>query len=403
MQSVHDPAELPSVLERWNASIATGAPFEMTFPLRGADGLFRPFLTRVSPQRNENGDVVRWFGVNTEVGAQLRAEQELLAVEARYRTLTEAMPQMVWSARPDGFQDFYNTRWYEFTGAPVGSVDGERWTEMFHPDDREHALELWRRSLETGEPYEIESRLRHRAGEYRWTLGRALPARDSAGQIIRWIGTCTDIHEAKRSVEQNDLLRRELVHRIKNFVTVIAGLVRFSARRFPLAAAFAADLEARIVALGSANDFVRPAKQGSIQAAAPTLHAMLRELLKPYETFDEPRISIEGEDLPVGGEATAPIALTFHELATNTVKYGALSGPSGTVRINTRLVGQELVANWLERGGPPVQAPTSTGFGSVLTEMSIERQLGGKLQRSWSLDGLEVEISVRADQLTGPE
>jgi PAS domain S-box-containing protein len=122
--------------------------------------------------------------------------------EAKFRTIADAMPQMVWSTLPDGFHDYYNQQWYDFTGAPAGTTDGEGWNGMFHPEDQPHAWELWRQSLATGATYEIEYRLRHRSGEYRWVLGRALPVRNEDGAIVRWMGTCTDIHEQKRAQEE---------------------------------------------------------------------------------------------------------------------------------------------------------------------------------------------------------
>ena len=91
------------------------------------------------------------------------------------RSLADAIPQQVWVTRADGYHEYYNRRWYEFTGMPFGSTDGEGWNGMFHPDDQDRAWEVWRHSLATGEPYEIEYRLRHHSGAYRWTLGRAQP------------------------------------------------------------------------------------------------------------------------------------------------------------------------------------------------------------------------------------
>ena len=119
----------------------------------------------------------------------------LVASEARLQAITDSVDQMIWSTRPDGFHDFYNKRWYDYTGVPEGSTDGEAWNGMFHPDDQARAWETWRHSLATGEPYHIEYRLRHRTGVYRWVLGRAQPVRDDAGNITRWFGTCTDIQE----------------------------------------------------------------------------------------------------------------------------------------------------------------------------------------------------------------
>ena len=106
-----------------------------------------------------------------------RTSRERDEQESKFRILADTMPQMVWSTRADGFHDYYNARWYEFTGMPVGSTNGEAWNGMFHPDDQDRAWAVWRHSLATGDPYEIEYRLRNAKGEYRWTLGRALPMR----------------------------------------------------------------------------------------------------------------------------------------------------------------------------------------------------------------------------------
>ena len=133
-----------------------------------------------------------------EVAERARAEAEL-------RTLAEMMPQLVWSTTPDGYHDYYNERWYAFTGMPrpgdpAASAEGWNWKNYLHPDDYERTLEAWGHSLRTGEPYEIEYRFKeHATGQYRWFIARAVPARDDAGRITRWFGTCTDIHDQKLS------------------------------------------------------------------------------------------------------------------------------------------------------------------------------------------------------------
>jgi PAS domain S-box-containing protein len=115
--------------------------------------------------------------------------------EGKFRAIANSIDQMVWSALPDGSHDYFNERWYEYTGVPHGSTDGEAWNGMFHPEDQDRALEAWRHCLTTGDPYRIEYRLRHHSGEYRWVLGSAQPVRDDRGAITRWFGSCTDIEE----------------------------------------------------------------------------------------------------------------------------------------------------------------------------------------------------------------
>ena len=330
--------------------------------------------------------------------AEREARQAANDSDLRFRTLADTMPQMVWSTLPDGYHDYFNARWYEFTGAPPGTTDGEGWSDMFHAEDQERAWTVWGNSLATGAPYQIEYRLRHRDGTYRWVLGRALPIRDDDGQITRWFGTCTDIHEQKLALEEREVISQELSHRIKNIFSVIAGLIQFAARSHPEAAGLATDLRQRITALGRAHDFVRPHSPSSRpHLAQDSLVGLLEELFAPYQSAPGQRIMVRGDDVPIDDRAATPLALLFHELATNASKYGALSVDTGSVVLMVRRDGSEVVLDWCEAGGPPVTAPGEThGFGTQLVELSAVRQLGGAVERAWRPEGLEVTVRVPA-------
>lgn len=214
-QSVHDPVALPKVLERWQASIATGRPFDMVFPLRGADGQYRPFLTRISPQADESGAVTGWFGTNTDISAQAKAEQALRDSEAQFRTFAQAMPNHVWSATPDGMLDWFNAQVYQYSGAVPGDLDGQAWASIVHPDDIAAAAAGWGASLTAGTPYQAEFRLRRNDGLFRWHIARALPIHGPSGEITRWIGTNTDIEDQKNTAEALEHLNNTLEQRVE--------------------------------------------------------------------------------------------------------------------------------------------------------------------------------------------
>jgi PAS domain S-box-containing protein len=164
------------------------------------------FDVSYSPVRTAAGAVAGVLCIVSETTARVTAMRRAEASEARLQAIADSVDQMIWSTRADGFHDYYNRRWYEFTGVPQGSTDGEAWNGMFHPDDQPRAWAIWNQSLETGAPYHIEYRLRRHDGVYRWVLGRAQPDRDASGRIVRWYGTCTDIHDLK---EAEDALREE--------------------------------------------------------------------------------------------------------------------------------------------------------------------------------------------------
>jgi PAS domain S-box-containing protein len=331
-------------------------------------------------------------------------QQALLERERRFSVLADTMPQMVWSARPDGFCDYFNARWYAFTGMVPGTCDGSEWINLLHPEDAACAWAQWQQSLATCVPYEIEYRLRNADGAYRWTLGRAVPMHNSDGTVARWFGTCTDIDEHKRLAEQRVLISQELSHRIKNIFSIISGMISLSARRYPEARDMAEDLRERILALGRAHDFVRPHAQASHPGrVANSLTGALRQLFLPYDTEDGPRITISGDDHAIDDQAATPLALLFHELATNAAKYGALSREGGKVHLAIARIGDRMAFDWRETGGPEItKPPDHAGFGAQLIEIGGARQLGGELRRVWLPEGLHFALEVPAAALCRP-
>ncbi len=128
------------------------------------------------------------------------SQDTLTETPGSLRLLADALPQLVWSTRPDGFHDYFNQRWYDYTGTTPQQTQGEGWAALLHPDDVPRTQDRWQRALQTGEPYEMEYRFKRASdGAYRWFLARALPIKDDAGRVTRWFGTCTDIDDQKQA------------------------------------------------------------------------------------------------------------------------------------------------------------------------------------------------------------
>jgi PAS domain S-box-containing protein len=199
LEQIH-PEDRPRVDRSIHAVIdGVGDRWQDEYRFRRADGSYAYVLDRGYVIRDAQGRASRMIGAMLDLSERTRAEAALRQSEERLRAITDSVDQMIWSTLPDGFHDYFNQRWYDFTGVPEGSTDGEGWSEIFHPEDRDRAWETWERSLKTGAPYHIEYRLRHRSGAYRWVLGRAQPVRDEGGEIVRWYGTCTDIQDIKEA------------------------------------------------------------------------------------------------------------------------------------------------------------------------------------------------------------
>lgn len=226
------------------------------------------------------------------------------------------------------------------------------------------------------------------------------PVKDGHGRIVGASKIARDITERRRALDQQQMLLREMDHRIKNLFTLAAGVVSLSAQAASSPEALAAAVHDRLTALSRAHTLTLPRRSidavGTAQAT--TLHALITTIVAPYED-QQARITISGADCPVSGHAITSLALLFNEFATNAAKYGSLSLPGGIVTVACSREGDLMQIVWTERGGPPVLAPgVSEGFGSVLAAGTVERQLAGELVRDWEPDGLVIRLSASIDR-----
>jgi PAS domain S-box-containing protein len=191
----------------------------------------RHVVMRAAPIRDAAGAVTGVVLAQMDITERRRTERALVESEQRFRTITNAMPQMVWTAHPDGRIDYHNDQFYQFVGIGPGEADGTAWADaVLHPDDRQAGREIWQRSVTRGEPYEMTYRLRHHSGEYRWILARALPVRGADGGILKWLGTDTDIHEKKlaedalqEASQRKDEFLAMLAHELRNPLAPISA------------------------------------------------------------------------------------------------------------------------------------------------------------------------------------
>jgi two-component sensor histidine kinase len=307
----------------------------------------------------------------------------------------------LWSWNVDTNRFTMDERAFELWGVPLSEyVTFDDLSAHVHPADRDRVKAAFIATRALVGAYEIDFRIMV-GDEVRWVSARGQGNdADIVGRIM--FGIFIDVTGRKQAEEGHELLAGEMSHRVKNLLAIASGLTEITSRSAKTTAAMAQELTHRLTALGRAHDLVRPLPGQGEKAAL--LGDLLTVLLAPYDDLGafSGRVRVAVPRMAVGEQAATTLALVVHELATNSLKYGALSSSAGTLDISCAPHDTEVVVVWTERGGPPVTAPAGDGgYGSKLLNRGMTIQLGGSIACDWSSEGVIVTLLMTKDRLAG--
>ncbi len=367
------------------------AAYSHFFRIRRPDGTERMVLDRGRIQRSLTGQALRILGVNVDVTDEalnyFSVEERLRVAEGRYARLFGAIDEGFCIVelrfdRPDGRADYRvieaNPAFYAKTGFPK-SILGS-WLREAAPTLEEHWYQTYGEVARTGAPTRFENQSEMLG---RWFDVYAFPIHDPADRHVAIL--FNDITERKRHDAEMRLLVGEISHRSKNMLGVIQSIARQTAASDP--DRFCDSFSERIQGLAASQDLLL---RNSWRAVS--LDELLRSQLEPFAGMIGTRIVIQGEPVRITEAATKALGMAFHELATNAVKYGALSGERGLILVTWSIVadpqtGPHFVLDWVENDGPPVSPPERQGFGTKVTTRMVEASTGGRVTTDYAPTG----------------
>src|SRR6266853_5414177 len=229
--NVLHPEDVERTKKAWLHSVETGEPCDVEQRVRRFDNIYRWFRTVAQPLRDHSGRVIRWYGVATDIDDRKRAEEALRGSEENFRLIVDSIPGLVHTLTAAGELEFVNQQNLDYFGKTLEELRNWASSDVFHPGDLPRAIDAWKHTQETGQPDEIECRLRPADGVYRWFQLRCLPLRNSEGRIIRWMSLHTDIDERKQAEDRLHLLlevTNQVVSnlQLRDLLRAISGSIR---------------------------------------------------------------------------------------------------------------------------------------------------------------------------------
>jgi PAS domain S-box-containing protein len=308
-----------------------------------------------------------------------QTEQELRSREEHFRLLTDSLPQLVWTAGPDGRIDYANALRERY-----GAIGETGWEGIIHPDDRRATAEAWLRAREAATPYEMEHRLFAVGKGYAWHLSRASPLLDDKGKVVRWYGTTTDIDDQKhREANIRDLMA-EVNHRSRNLLAVAQAIARSGVANAKTVQEFQERFSERLLGLAASQDLLTDRNWRGVPL----------EFLVRAQTARcrEKNLVSGGPEVLLNPNATQSLGLALRELCDNALKHGAFSKAGGEVsilwQIDTSEAEPTLELIWREHGHPFVKPATTFGFGTVVIERLTAAGLNASSILSFEADGV---------------
>ncbi|MCR5874811.1 PAS domain-containing protein [Phenylobacterium sp. J426] len=354
----------------------------------------------MSGRRARPGDLQEVAERTWEAAERARAETALREAETRARQLLEGLAQAVWETDPAGVIVTDSPSWRAYTGQSLDEWLGYGWLDAVHPDDRTHAETQWRAAVAADRDVDAEFRIRRADGSWRWTNVRATPIRDSDGAILKWVGMNIDVDGRRAAEGRQKILLAELQHRTRNMLAVVRGIASRTSETSEDLESFLAHFQGRIAAMARTQTATSRSADVSVDLAE-MLHDEFLSV-----AAQENQVDLGGPEVRLTGKAAETLSLGLHELATNALKYGALSTPRGRVSVRWRVKGRKdktLVLTWKESGVPMLDlAPTRMGFGRRLLEQAFAYELGAQTTLDFRPGGVVAQIAIPLDHAAGP-
>jgi len=365
----------------------------------------RIWLSQKRAFLNKEGVVTGLVGVSFDITERKRVEQKVAASEAHLRRVIDNMFAFVGIVDLEGHLLEVNRAPMEGAGLKREDVLGRPFWDAYwwsyDPEVRARVKAAAEKAA-AGETSRFDVDIAWRDGRRITIDFQIAPLRDESGEVIQLIPSGVDITARKEVEAQRQTLIMELDHRVKNLFAMASAMINISARKARTAAELARVVTGRLTALSRAHDMISPALTGETQSNGAQLQDLIAALIAPHVVPDGAQLQLAGPPVPLAADAATSLALIFHELATNSAKYGALSNPEGRLDICWACTGNSLVLNWSEAGGPAINgAPHRQGFGSRLIKSTVESKLAGSICFEWAMSGLLIELMADLERLTG--
>lgn len=353
-----------------------------------------------SPVRDADGSITGIVVVSQDITSEAVAVKRLRESEARFKAAVAAVEGIMWTNDAEGKMQGPQAGWGSLTGQSEDEYAGLGWSQAVHPEDAQATIDAWLDAVAAKRPFVFEHRVRRADNVWRRFAIRAIPVLDEEGEIKEWVGVHSDVTEDREREEQIAFLMRELSHRSKNALAVVQSIARQTAKTSRDLDEFYKRFEERVGGMAASLDllFARDWQGVSIRQ-------LLQSQIGHYLGDDEHRLVAEGPDLLLTADATQNLGLALHELSTNAAKYGALSVPSGRVKIKWRILDASadepslFEIKWRESGGPKVKKPARKGFGQEVVQRLVEKALSGEVKLNFHPDGVKWRLLVPAGQV----
>ena len=367
------------------------APLAIESRVRTAGGDIVWLAARAVPVLDESGAITEWFGMATDVTTRRKTEQQLFQGAEMLRVASEIGKVAMWEWNVETGEMFWSEEHYRIEGYSVGEVTPsyERWSDRVHPDDLAGVELKVAKAMETGEDYVHEYRVCHPTGDTLWVSARGRFLYDEAGKAVRMLGAMIDITQRRREEEWQRLLVAELQHRVRNLIGMVRSVARLSAPSHRHVDEYVDHLIGRLQAMGRTQSTLTRSPGRSVDLAELVREELLVHAVQPDQCH------VDGPEIALSPHAAEIVTLAIHELATNSVKYGAL-GDTGYIRIvwTAEQRGDKpwLALRWQETAQLHKTKNNRKGFGRKLIEERVPYELQGEGRFTVHDTGVLVEL-----------